>query len=141
MTATASFSCAKRRAACGARLEEPSIPKRFRLTPSFVKFGRKPVSIRSRFVFSASTGARPAWSRIRMAIARYVVTVFECAVLGGTLRERSDETNAAAFVSASELEAYEISGWVRHVVPGLYDRSRTAFFEAPSWQPPLTGAA
>ena len=71
----------------------------------------------------------------------YVMTVFECAVLGGTLRERSDETNAAAFVSTSELEAYEISEWVRHVVPGLYDRSRTAFFEAPSWQPPLTGAA
>jgi 8-oxo-dGTP pyrophosphatase MutT (NUDIX family) len=71
----------------------------------------------------------------------YVMTVFECAVLGGALRERSDETSAAAFVSASELEAYEISGWVRHVVPGLYDRSRTAFFEAPRWQPPLTGAA
>jgi ADP-ribose pyrophosphatase YjhB (NUDIX family) len=70
----------------------------------------------------------------------YVMTVFECTVLGGSLRERSDETSAAAFVAASELDAYETSGWVRHVVPGLYDRSRAAYFEAPSWQPPLTGA-
>jgi ADP-ribose pyrophosphatase YjhB (NUDIX family) len=70
----------------------------------------------------------------------YVMTVFECTVLGGTLRERSDETSAAAFVAASELDSYETSGWVRHIVPGLYDRSRSAYFEAPSWQPPRTGA-
>ena len=70
----------------------------------------------------------------------YVMTVFECTVLGGTLRERSDETSALAFVAASELGAYETSGWVRHIIPGLYDRSRAAYFEAPSWQPPLRGA-
>ncbi len=70
----------------------------------------------------------------------YVMTVFECAVLGGSLRACSDETNAAAFVSFSELPTYRTSDWVRHVIPGLYDRSKAAYFEAPTWQPPLTTA-
>jgi 8-oxo-dGTP diphosphatase len=69
----------------------------------------------------------------------YVMTVFECAVLGGTLRQRSDETSAAAFVAASELDSYETSAWARHILPGLYDRSRAAHFEPPTWQPPLAG--
>ena len=71
----------------------------------------------------------------------YVMTVFECAVLSGALHARSDETNAAAFVSASELSAYRTSDWVRHIIPALYDRSRAPYFEAPTWQPPHTPAS
>jgi ADP-ribose pyrophosphatase YjhB (NUDIX family) len=67
----------------------------------------------------------------------YVMTVFKCAVRGGMLRASSDETTAAAFVAADELSAYPTSAWVQHILPGLYDRSRAAHFEAPSWQPPL----
>jgi len=67
----------------------------------------------------------------------YVMTVFECEVRGGTLRASSDETTAAAFVAADELSAYPTSTWVQHILPGLYDRSRAAHFEAPSWQPPF----
>jgi len=66
----------------------------------------------------------------------YVMTVFECEVRGGTLRATSDETTAAAFVSASELSKYPTSLWVQHVLPGFYDRSRSGHFDAPSWQPP-----
>ena len=66
----------------------------------------------------------------------YVMTVFECAVLGGTLHGQSDETSGARFVAADELDAYPTSAWVRHVLPRLYDRSRDAYFEPPSWRPP-----
>ena len=66
----------------------------------------------------------------------YVMTAFECEVRGGRLHANNDETDAAAFVAASELESYRTSKWVRHVVPGLYDRSRSAHFEPPTWQPP-----
>ena len=65
----------------------------------------------------------------------YVMTAFECAVRGGALRP-SDETTDAAFVSADDLPRYRTSAWVRHVLPGLYDRSRSGHFEPPSWRPP-----
>ena len=66
----------------------------------------------------------------------YVMSVFECAVRGGALREASDETSAAAFVSAAELSSYRTSLWVPHILPGLYNRSRSAHFEPPRWSPP-----
>jgi 8-oxo-dGTP pyrophosphatase MutT (NUDIX family) len=67
----------------------------------------------------------------------YVMTVFECEVLGGSLRSSSDETTDAAFVSAAELSTYPTSSWVRHVLPRLYDRSRAGDFEPPKWRPPF----
>jgi len=66
----------------------------------------------------------------------YVMTVFECEERGGTLRGSSDETTAAAFVGATELSSYRTSPWVQHVLPGLYGRSRSGHFDAPSWRPP-----
>jgi 8-oxo-dGTP pyrophosphatase MutT (NUDIX family) len=66
----------------------------------------------------------------------YVITVFECEVQGGTLRHESDETSAAAFVSAAELAGLHSSPWMNHVLPGLYDRLRAGHFEPPSWRPP-----
>ena len=68
----------------------------------------------------------------------YVMTVFECEVLSGVLRAASDETNAAAFVTAAELSAYRTSPWVKHVLPRLFDRSGDRHFEPPSWRPPQT---
>lgn len=66
----------------------------------------------------------------------YVMTAFECAVIGGALTGRSDETTDAKFVAVDELASYPTSTWVRHVLPGLYDRSRTAYFEPARWRPP-----
>jgi 8-oxo-dGTP pyrophosphatase MutT (NUDIX family) len=68
----------------------------------------------------------------------YVMTVFECEVRGGALRAVSDETTDAAFVAAEDLAAYRTSSWVAHVLPGLYDRSRSGHFEVSSWRPPRT---
>src|SRR2546430_7791471 len=67
----------------------------------------------------------------------YVMTVFECEVLGGALRASSDQTTDAAFVSAADLPTYSTSSWVRYVLPRLYDRSRGADFDAPKWRPPF----
>jgi 8-oxo-dGTP pyrophosphatase MutT (NUDIX family) len=66
----------------------------------------------------------------------YVMTAFECEVRGGALRAVSDETTGSAFVAADDLSRYRTSLWVRHVLPGLYDRSRGGYFEPPSWRPP-----
>jgi ADP-ribose pyrophosphatase YjhB (NUDIX family) len=68
----------------------------------------------------------------------YVMTVFECEVRGGTLQSVTDETTASAFVSADDLSHYNTSTWVKHTLPGIYDRSRSGHFERPSWQPPET---
>jgi 8-oxo-dGTP pyrophosphatase MutT (NUDIX family) len=67
----------------------------------------------------------------------YIMTVFECEVRSGSLRA-SDETTSAAFVGALELSGYRTSPWVRHILPALYDRSRSGHFEAPSWHPPIS---
>jgi hypothetical protein len=64
------------------------------------------------------------------------MTVFECEMLGGTLRDVSDETTAAAFVGLADLSLYRTSPWVRHILPGLYDRSRSGHFDLASWKPP-----
>lgn len=66
----------------------------------------------------------------------YVMTVFECAVVGGQLHGKSDETSDARFFAADELLSYPTSEWVRHILPGLYDRSRAAHFEPSRWKPP-----
>lgn len=66
----------------------------------------------------------------------YVMTAFECEVRGGALRSVSDETTESAFVGAEDLSRFRTSAWVQHVLPGLYDRSRTAHFAPPVWRPP-----
>jgi 8-oxo-dGTP pyrophosphatase MutT (NUDIX family) len=68
----------------------------------------------------------------------YVMTVFECEICGGALRPGSDETTEAAFVSEHELWRYPTSSWVQHVLPRLYDRSRSGHFDPPTWRPPQT---
>ena len=65
----------------------------------------------------------------------YVMTAFECAVRGGTLQTTTDETSAAAYVGGEELSRYSTSEWVRHVLPGLYDRSPVTRFEPAVWRP------
>ena len=69
----------------------------------------------------------------------YVMTVFECGVIGGELHGKSDETSEAKFVAADELSSYSTSRWVQQVLPLFYDRSRSAYFEPPRWTPPTDG--
>ena len=67
--------------------------------------------------------------------SNYVISVFECEVIGGTLDANSDETCGAAFVGAGELGEYRLSPWLRDILPGLYDRSRAGYFAPPTWAP------
>jgi 8-oxo-dGTP pyrophosphatase MutT (NUDIX family) len=67
--------------------------------------------------------------------SNYVISIFECEVIGGTLDANSDETCGAAFVGADELGEYQLSPWLRVVLPGLFDRSRAGYFVAPTWVP------
>lgn len=68
--------------------------------------------------------------------SNYVITVFECEVVGGKLEADSDETCEAAFVAAEDLHRYPLSPWLPDVLPDLYDRSRRARFAPPTWAPP-----
>ena len=67
--------------------------------------------------------------------SNYVITIFECEVLGGTLDADSDETCDAAFVGLEELHEYPLSPWLGDVLPGLYDRERSGYFAPPTWAP------
>ena len=69
----------------------------------------------------------------------YVMTVFECGVIGGELHGKSDETSEARFFAAEDLHSYSTSRWVQHVLPLFYDRSRSAYFEPPHWTPATDG--
>jgi 8-oxo-dGTP pyrophosphatase MutT (NUDIX family) len=71
--------------------------------------------------------------------SNYVITMFECEVVGGTLTAESDETCGAAFVGADELHRYRLSPWLPGVLPDLFDRERSARFRPPAWAPPRTG--
>lgn len=70
----------------------------------------------------------------------YVITVFECEVLGGTLRADSDETDDAAFVAADDLASYPTSRWVGRLLPNFYDRTHGSHFDPPTWTPPSGGS-
>ena len=59
---------------------------------------------------------------------QYVMTVFDCAVLGGTLRPVTDEIVELRFIAKNELGDLELSPWVGEVLPLLYDRPSQALF-------------
>jgi 8-oxo-dGTP pyrophosphatase MutT (NUDIX family) len=62
---------------------------------------------------------------------QYVMTVFDCAVVGGHLRPDHDETIELRFVAADEFGRLEASRWAREVLPLLYARQdRTLFHPA-----------
>lgn len=59
---------------------------------------------------------------------QYVMTVFDCKVVGGNVRPNTDETTEARFVAADEFNALEASPWTRDVLPMLYGRPDHALF-------------
>lgn len=60
----------------------------------------------------------------------YVITVFACRLLGGTLRPDGEETVDARWVAAAEFPSLNLSGWSRVVLPQLMSG-------AASWIPPV----
>lgn len=66
----------------------------------------------------------------------YVMTVFECGVLSGTLRPDGDETLAVRFFAVSELESEPLTPWLRSVLHDALERREAAAFCPPTWSPP-----
>jgi ADP-ribose pyrophosphatase YjhB (NUDIX family) len=60
---------------------------------------------------------------------QYVMTVFECIVLGGNLCSVTDETVELRFIAQAELGLLKLSPWVAEVLPLLYDRPTAALFK------------
>lgn len=63
----------------------------------------------------------------------YVMAIYECRTIGGTLKA-DQETSEARFFTADELQDVTLSRWARLVVPELM-RSRGAVVPAVTWRP------
>jgi ADP-ribose pyrophosphatase YjhB (NUDIX family) len=68
--------------------------------------------------------------------SQYVMIVFECAVVGGTLRPDDDETLEVRYWTADEAAALLLTPWLRTMLPTFYTRPSAADFHPPRWQPP-----
>jgi ADP-ribose pyrophosphatase YjhB (NUDIX family) len=61
----------------------------------------------------------------------YVISVFACRLVGGTLQPDGEEITEARFFRADELSDLDLSSWSRVVLPHLLDGDD-------SWIPPVT---
>lgn len=65
----------------------------------------------------------------------YLMTVFECRVLGGTLQADSVETLEAAYFSAEQVQKLPLAAWAEVVLPDAFGRGERARFQAARWRP------
>jgi 8-oxo-dGTP pyrophosphatase MutT (NUDIX family) len=70
----------------------------------------------------------------------YVMAVYQCREVGGTLRPDQQEIVEARFVSADEMSSLTLSRWARLVVPELM-RTRGTWLPEVTWRPPTETAA
>lgn len=59
---------------------------------------------------------------------QYLSAVFECAVVGGSLRPDHDEVSEVAFLTEEEARAVITQRWLLDVLKKLYARSTIAFY-------------
>ena len=69
---------------------------------------------------------------------QYVMTVFECALVGGRLHPDEEETVEVAYWSQAEAASLPLVPWLEHVLARLYARPAAAAYEPASWHPPAT---
>lgn len=65
----------------------------------------------------------------------YVMTAFECDVIGGQLRPDQDEVLEMAYFGAADLGRVQLAHWATVFVPPLFGPADSAFFAPPRWQP------
>ena len=68
----------------------------------------------------------------------YVMTLYECRLLGGRLRLDGDEALEARHVSLDEFDALPLAPWVRRVLAPLMDRQAEAPLPPVTWVPPAS---
>ena len=61
--------------------------------------------------------------------SQYISAIFECAVVRGTPAPDGDETDALMFAGPEELATIKCQPWMRHVMPLLWKRSATPFYQ------------
>lgn len=70
---------------------------------------------------------------------QYISTIFECAVVSGTLRADGEETTEARFWTHAEAVRLPLAPWLAKVLPRLFDGASEAWFEPPTWRQPGDG--
>jgi 8-oxo-dGTP pyrophosphatase MutT (NUDIX family) len=65
----------------------------------------------------------------------YVMAVYECRRIGGTLRPDGDETIDVRFFSAAELATIPLASWARVVLPALMSRTDHRWIPPVTWTP------
>lgn len=66
----------------------------------------------------------------------YVMTCFECRVLGGTPKPDGEEILELRYVDAAELAQLPLSRWARGLLPELMARRGEPFIPPVTWRPP-----
>ena len=61
--------------------------------------------------------------------SQYLSAIFECAVRGGSLMPDGDETDQLTFAGPTELTRMNCQPWMQHVMPLLWQRSPSPFYQ------------
>jgi 8-oxo-dGTP pyrophosphatase MutT (NUDIX family) len=65
----------------------------------------------------------------------YLMTVFECRVIGGCPRPDGEETLEVRYFSEEEAKRIDLPPWARFLMPKLFGPSGPGFLR-PTWRPP-----
>ena len=68
-------------------------------------------------------------------VVSYVMTVFECRILGGALRADQVESTEVRFFDPRELKDLSMPPWAADVLPVLLSRGGTTGFQRATWRP------
>ncbi|MBM4259347.1 MAG: NUDIX domain-containing protein [Deltaproteobacteria bacterium] len=65
----------------------------------------------------------------------YVMTVFECQVLSGTLAPDKTETLELQYIGATEFDRVNLAPWAKVVLPEICRRKGQPYFAPATWYP------
>lgn len=66
----------------------------------------------------------------------YLMTVFECRIVGGEMRPDGVEILELAYVAQSDLAGLDLSPWALKVLPDFFRDRHRAHFQPAGWRPP-----
>jgi 8-oxo-dGTP pyrophosphatase MutT (NUDIX family) len=67
----------------------------------------------------------------------HLMTVFECRVIGGTMRPDRVETLEVRYFRQADLPKLTSPPWAHVVLPDVFADHATTRFKAPTWRPPI----
>jgi 8-oxo-dGTP pyrophosphatase MutT (NUDIX family) len=66
----------------------------------------------------------------------YLMTVFECRIIGGYAHADGEETLELGWFSLAELQRLRLPAWARVVLPDAFAPVDQAWFQPATWRPP-----